>query len=195
MANSTLNKLTVYLLSCCFAVAALAAQASTNPADVADRTAIVLDFENGTANKMRKSVRKQLAATFADKLDSEGAFVRVLNEKQARKKKLSGDKASVVVAGVITSYRKKSANVRVLVGVNEGITFFDTRVKLNTKESANSLYKADVDSINYVADELVERARDKGESVRDYVEDTAQLIAKAYRADSKRRLKLRDLHG
>ncbi|MEM8498750.1 MAG: hypothetical protein AAF542_12055 [Pseudomonadota bacterium] len=156
--------------------------------EIAQRsTAIVLDFENGTDEKVRKSVRKQLAAKFVQKLHEQDAFDKVFNERDAKKQKRIRNDSSVVVAGVITSYRKKSANVRVLVGVDEGISFFDTRIKLSKKASTDSLRSAKVNAITVAEDELLAQAKDKGESLREYVEDAAQAIARAYRSESKAR--------
>ncbi len=150
-------------------------------------TAIVLDFENGTDEKVKKSVRKQLAEKFVQRLHDQQAFNTVLNERDAKKQKRFRSDSSVVVAGVITSYRKKSANVRVLVGVDEGISFFDTRIRLSKKAGANALKKSNVSAITIAEDELIAQAKDKGESLREYVEDAAQAIARAYRLDSKAR--------
>lgn len=150
-------------------------------------TAIVLDFENGTDEKVRKSVRKQLAQKFVQRLHEQEAFDKVLNERDAKKQKRIRNDSSVVVAGVITSYRKKSANVRVLVGVDEGISFFDTRIRLSKKSSTDVLKRSKVSAITVAEDELLAQAKDKGESLREYVEDAAQAIARAYRSDSKAR--------
>lgn len=150
-------------------------------------TAIVLDFENGTDEKVRKSVRKQLAEKFVQRLHEQEAFDKVFNERDAKKQKRIRNDSSVVVAGVITSYRKKSANVRVLVGVDEGISFFDTRIRLSKKASADVLKRSRVNAITVAEDELLAQAKDKGESLREYVEDAAQAIARAYRSDSRAR--------
>lgn len=150
-------------------------------------TAIVLDFENGTDVKVRKSVRKQLAAKFVQRLHEQEAFDKVFNERDAKKQKRIRNDSSVVVAGVITSYRKKSANVRVLIGVDEGISFFDTRIRLSKKASTDILKRSKVNAITVAEDELLAEAKDKGESLREYVEDAAQAIARAYRSDSKAR--------
>ncbi len=150
-------------------------------------TAIVLDFENGTDEKVQKSVRKQLAARFVQRLDEQNAFDKVLNERDAKKQKRIRNDSSVVVAGVITSYRKKSANVRVLVGVDEGISFFDTRIRLSQKAGVDILKRSKVNAITVAEDELLTQAKDKGESLREYVEDAAQAIARAYRSDYKAR--------
>ncbi len=150
-------------------------------------TAIVLDFENGTDEKVRKSVRKQIAQKFVQKLHEQQAFDTVLNESDAKKQKRIRNDSSVVVAGVITSYRKKSANVRVLVGVDQGISFFDTRIRLGKKASSDVLKRSKVNAITVAEDELLAQAKDKGESLREYVEDAAQAIARAYRSESKER--------
>ncbi|MFK7733233.1 MAG: DUF4410 domain-containing protein [Pseudomonadales bacterium] len=150
-------------------------------------TAIVLDFENGTDAKVRKSVRKQLAEKFVQRLHEQEAFDKVFNERDAKKQRRIRNDSSVVVAGVITSYRKKSANVRVLVGVDEGISFFDTRIRLSKKASTDILKRSKVNAITVAEDELLAEAKDKGESLREYVEDAAQAIARAYRSDSKAR--------
>lgn len=159
--------------------------------EIAQRsTAIVLDFENGTDEKVRTSVRKQLAQKFVQKLHEQDAFDKVFNERDAKKQKRIRNDSSVVVAGVITSYRKKSANVRVLIGVDEGISFFDTRIRLSKKASTDILGSSKVNAITIAEDELLVQAKDKGESLREYVEDAAQAIARAYRSDSKVRKQL-----
>ncbi len=147
-------------------------------------TAIVLDFENGTAKKVKKSVRRKIAAQFVGKLNEQQAFSTVLKESEAKKTK--HDQNAVVLAGVITSYRKKSANVRILVGVDEGISFFDARIRIDGKKSHNhGLNKSRVDEITLVEDTLIDDVRDQGESVKEYVEDAAQFIARRYRSNSK----------
>ena len=148
-------------------------------------TAVVLDFENGTDGKVRKSVRKELAARFLDKLEEQDAFDNVLSEKQAKKSKRSNHDSAIVVAGVITHYQKRTANIRILVGVDEGISFFDTKIRLKPAKGSDGLQRGEVNAITLVEDTVVDQARDKGETVKEYVEDTAQLIAKAYRAESR----------
>lgn len=150
-------------------------------------TAIVLDFENGTGKSVKKSVRRKIAAQFVGKLNEHQAFGTVLRESEAKKNRHNDRNSDVILAGVITRYRKKSANVRILVGVNEGISFFDTRIRIDSKKTLqNSLSKSHVDEITLVEDELINNVRDQGESVKEYVEDAAQYIARRYRSNVKK---------
>lgn len=149
-------------------------------------TAIVLDFENGTGKTVTPSIRRKIAAQFVGKLNKQHAFNIVLRESEAKKQKQNGNVNAVVLAGVITSYKKRSANVRILVGVEEGISFFDTRIRIdNKKNSGNSLSRSRVDEITMVEETLIDDVRDQGESVKEYVEDAAQYIARRYRSNVK----------
>lgn len=174
------------------AVALLAITApllSAEARQMGDRsTAVVLDFENGTNGTLRKSVRKELASRFLDRLEAQQAFDKVLNEKQAKKGPHGDADSAVVVAGVITHYRKRTAIIRILVGVDEGISFFDTQIRLTPKSGSDGL-RADVNEITMVEDTVVDQVRDKGETVKDYVEDAAQLIARAYRSEHRQNSK------